>query len=181
MQEAGADASYVEGPRSIEELKEIGKRQKVHSTECGHIAAYELRCHMGDIVIQLMVLHAKACILDALVTTCLVVSFMLCCIGTGLPTDRPISKIHAFVGPPPCDQLLVQMRLANIQHNKWFQNVVREQGLKACSMIYGSTTPLQSLTELSDMGYHMVFRPLSGKQPACYLSLQALATHLSVP
>ena len=41
LQEAGADASYVEGPRSIEELKEIGKRQKVHSTECGCIAAYD--------------------------------------------------------------------------------------------------------------------------------------------
>lgn len=40
---------------------------------------------------------------------------------------------------------------------------VCKQGLKACSMIYGSTTPLQSLTELSDMGYHLVFRPLSGK------------------
>ena len=32
-------------------------------------------------------------------------------------------------------------------------------------MIYGSTTPLQSVGELSDMGYHLVFRPLSGKQP----------------
>lgn len=32
-------------------------------------------------------------------------------------------------------------------------------------MIYGSTTPLQSVAELSDMGYHLVFRPLSGKQP----------------
>lgn len=31
LQEAGADASYVEGPRSIEELKEIGKRQKVQN------------------------------------------------------------------------------------------------------------------------------------------------------
>lgn len=29
LQEAGADASYVEGPRSVEELKVIGKRQKV--------------------------------------------------------------------------------------------------------------------------------------------------------
>lgn len=28
-QEAGADASYIEGPRSIEELKIIGQRQKV--------------------------------------------------------------------------------------------------------------------------------------------------------
>ncbi len=60
-----------------------------------------------------------------------------------------------------------------------FQTVVHQQGLKACSMIYGSTTPLQSLTELSDMGYHMVFRPLSGKQPPCHLLLQALATSLS--
>lgn len=32
-------------------------------------------------------------------------------------------------------------------------------------MIYGSTTPLQSVGELSDMGYHLVFRPLSGKHP----------------
>ena len=31
-------------------------------------------------------------------------------------------------------------------------------------MIYGSTTPLQSVGELSDMGYHLVFRPLSGMQ-----------------
>lgn len=38
------------------------------------------------------------------------------------------------------------------------------QGLKASSMIYGSTTPLQSVGELSDMGYHLVFRPLSGMQ-----------------
>ncbi len=127
-----------------------------------------------------MVLYVEACLLDALVTTCLVVSFMLCCISTGLPTDRPVSKMDTLVGLPPCDQLLVQVRLANIQHDKWFQDVVREQGLKACSMIYGSTTPLQSLSELSDMGYHMVFRPLSGKQPSCHSILQALATHLSV-
>ena len=124
-----------------------------------------------------MVLHVKACILDALVTTCLVVSLMLCSISIGSPTDRPVSTIPAFVGLAPCDQLLVQVRLANIQ---WFQDVVREQGLKACSMIYGSTTPLQSLSELSDMGYHMVFRPLSGKQPSFHLLLQALPTHLSV-
>ena len=39
------------------------------------------------------------------------------------------------------------------------------QGLKASSMIYGSTTPLQSLSELSDMGYQLVFRPLSGTVP----------------
>ena len=32
MQEAGADASYVEAPRSLEELKEIAKRQKVTNT-----------------------------------------------------------------------------------------------------------------------------------------------------
>lgn len=38
------------------------------------------------------------------------------------------------------------------------------QGLKASSMIYGSTTPLQSVGQLSDMGYHLVFRPLSGMQ-----------------
>ena len=37
------------------------------------------------------------------------------------------------------------------------------QGLRASSMIYGSTTPLQSVGQLSDMGYHLVFRPLSGK------------------
>ncbi len=59
------------------------------------------------------------------------------------------------------------------------QAVMHKQGLKACSMIYGSTTPLQSLSELSDMGYHMVFRPLSGKQPLCHLFLHALATRLS--
>ena len=29
LQEAGADATYVEAPRSIDELKEIAKRQKV--------------------------------------------------------------------------------------------------------------------------------------------------------
>ena len=40
-------------------------------------------------------------------------------------------------------------------------------------MIYGSTTPLQSVVELSDMGYHLVFRPLSGKQP--YQTLHATA------
>ena len=56
--------------------------------------------------------------------------------------------------------------LANSPHDKSFSGCcVHEQGLKACSMIYGSTTPLQSLSELSDMGYHLVFRPLSGKQP----------------
>ncbi|KAL3137042.1 hypothetical protein ABBQ32_14203 [Trebouxia sp. C0010 RCD-2024] len=37
----------------------------------------------------------------------------------------------------------------------------RQKGLRASSMIYGSTTPLQSVGELSDMGYHLVFRPLS--------------------
>ena len=71
--------------------------------------------------------------------------------------------------------------LASIPHANSLQAFVYKQGLKACSMIYGSTTPLQSLSELSDMGYHMVFRPLSGKQPSCHLLLQALATHLSVP
>ena len=36
LQEAGADASYVEGPRSIEELQELGERQKVqhHDHHC---------------------------------------------------------------------------------------------------------------------------------------------------
>ena len=38
------------------------------------------------------------------------------------------------------------------------------QGLKAASMIYGSTTPLQSVGELQKMGFQIVFRPLSGMQ-----------------
>ena len=42
-------------------------------------------------------------------------------------------------------------------------------------MIYGSTTPLQSLTELSDMGYHLVFRPLSGKLLLGYRSLTCVS------
>lgn len=50
---------------------------------------------------------------------------------------------------------------------------VHVQGLKASSMIYGSTTPLQSVGDLSDMGYHLVFRPLSGKQS--YQTLPAAA------
>ena len=51
------------------------------------------------------------------------------------------------------------------------------QGLRASSMIYGSTTPLQSVGQLSDMGYHLVFRPLSGKSykrtPCTNLAAQA--------
>lgn len=40
-------------------------------------------------------------------------------------------------------------------------------------MIYGSTTPLQSVAQLSDMGYHLVFRPLSGKHPHTNSARQA--------
>lgn len=37
------------------------------------------------------------------------------------------------------------------------------QGIKTCSMIYGSSTPLQSVDQLKDMGYQVVIRPLSGE------------------
>lgn len=45
----------------------------------------------------------------------------------------------------------------------WCILAMAVQGLKACSMIYGSTTPLQSVEQLQDMGYHIVLRPLSGQ------------------